>query len=284
MRQHFVSPLAPVFVLVALASVACSGGGGPPPYEGTPGASSGSSSSSGANSSSSSGGSSSSGSTSSSSGTSSSGGPRTDGPLSVVSLRATSPKLTLYPTSGESAKTEVIAIITHSGGSERIAGGQLEDDDGHVYGAFGAGANKSTFVVALDWAAINAVSPLTLERGGKRRLTARFFDNDGHRVSDALELAFQCRIVSGAPGYPLATPFPSEGIPTGAYLGKCFSDKQCGTQGVACANGTSCSAETGQCEDVVSSCVDRADFPLLGSAKCWCDSLPCTAGQCTCER
>ena len=222
---------------------------------------------------------------------SSSGSPgsgSSDGPLRIVSLSVTAPILTLYPTPpGETVKTEILAIVTHAEGNERVAGGQLEDATGHVFGAFEAAANKSTLVLALDWMAISAVTPLTASKGEAKSFTAKFFDNDGHKVSKSIDLTFQCRVLAGALPYLLPPGFPAEGVMTGAYDGKCFSDAHCGKSGVACGSGTSCSVRTEACEPVTMGaavgCVAREEYPWLRSSACSCGGSLCTPGSCTCN-
>lgn len=221
----------------------------------------------------------------SSSSSSGSGFSESSGPFRVVSVSATAPALTLYPvTPRETTKTEIVAIVTHTEGSEHIAGGQLMDEEGHVFGAFQAAANKGTLTLALDWFGLSAVAPLTVSKGEKKAFVARFFDSSGRTVQKSVELQFQCRVVSGALRYPLPAALPPEGIPTGAFEGKCFDDAHCGKNGVACGEGTSCSVRTESCENVVGTCVDREEFPWLASADCACPSSRCTTGECSCVR
>lgn len=268
---------------VAALLIACSGGAGSSYVPDADRGSSSSGSASGASSSSS--GSSSSNSSSSSS--SSGGSPSFDGPLQLTSLDATVRMLTLYPTPPtETIKTQLVAIVTHSGGNERIAGGRLEDEQGNVYGAFGTGANKSTFVLDIDWMQINAVSPVRVKKGGGRTFAATFFDNDGHRVTRTLELTFQCRVLSGALGFTPAQPFPSGGVLTGIYDGKCWDDTRCGVGGEPCGSGTSCNGETGACEPIdfdQVGCLDRERFLWLRSSECSCASSSCGNGECACN-
>jgi hypothetical protein len=211
----------------------------------------------------------------------------TDGPLRVVSVTPTVATLTLYPTPPtETTKTELVAIVTQQEGAERIAGGQLEDADGHVYGAFQTGANKGTLSLALDWMGINAVAPISLEKGKTKTFTARFFDDDGHEVSMDVDLAFQCRIVDGELTYTLPTTLPNGGVLTGTYQGRCFDDDHCGTSGAACTGGRSCAARTGECEpasiELGAGCVHRDDFPSMKAPPCHCGAPMCTPGTCTC--
>lgn len=182
-------------------------------------------------------------------------------------------------------KTEILAIVTQADGNQRVAGGQLEDDTFHVFGAFQAAANKSTFALSLDWMGIGAVVPLTVSKGEVKTFTARFFDNDGHRVSKSIDITFQCKVVNGALPYTVPAPLPTEGIMTGAYNGKCFSDEHCGKSGVACETGTSCSVQTETCQPVTSAggCVLRENFPWLRSPACSCGGSACFPGSCTCK-
>ena len=167
-------------------------------------------------------------SSSSSSSSSGSGFPEASGPFRVVSVSATSPVLTLYPvTPRETTKTEIVAIVTHAEGSEQIAGGQLMDEEGHVYGAFQAAANKGTLTLALDWFGLSAVAPLTVSKGDKRAFVARFFDGAGRTIQKTVELQFQCRVVAGALKFGIPASLPADGIATGAYEGKCFDDDHC---------------------------------------------------------
>jgi hypothetical protein len=124
----------------------------------------------------------------------SSSGMSANGELSIVSLTATTGTLTDGPASGETASVTFIAIVTDSNGLDTIAGGQLMDDSGTTYAAFGAGANKSTFSASLDYATMNGIHKADYPpSGGQRTFVAKFFDNKKNEVTAQVVLGLQCR-------------------------------------------------------------------------------------------
>lgn len=118
-----------------------------------------------------------------------------NGQLKIVSMSSTVPSITSEKDVSPSAPHDVtfVAIVTDTNGLSAIAGGTLVDDTGKTYGAFGAGAEKGTYALALTWTQITTVSPLTFEpKGLTRSFTARFFDNAGNTAEASVPLSFYC--------------------------------------------------------------------------------------------
>jgi len=124
-----------------------------------------------------------------------SGGTSTDGALEIVSFTNDVQAIT-DPSDGRSAvahEVTFIAIVTARGGIDTIAGGQLLDDQGKTYAAFGTGAQKGTYTASVDWSQINRVSPITFRApGAGRTFSAKFFDNDGREATAPLHVSFFC--------------------------------------------------------------------------------------------
>ncbi len=119
-----------------------------------------------------------------------------NGVLKIVSLTSTSATVTGgSPTSTESESVTFVAIVTDSKGLDTIAGGQLVDDTGATYGAFGAGANKGTYAAAITFSQINQVRAIEFGTPGTghRQLLAKFFDNEGNTATAGLDIALACR-------------------------------------------------------------------------------------------
>jgi len=156
--------------------------------------------------------------------------------LKIVSLTTTASVVTGgKPSMAESAGVTFVAIVTDTRGLDSIAGGQLMDEAGHTYAAFGTGANKSTFTATVDFAAINAVSSIDFE-GERldRTFVAKFFDNGGDEAKAAVKLALACR--------------SAEFGLLGACGGKCVDVERdgsnCGACNHACTSGQACVSRT----------------------------------------
>ena len=132
------------------------------------------------------------------------------------------------PLPTESLGITFIAIVTDTAGLDAIAGGQLMDESGATFAAFGAGANKGTYSATLDWVAMNTIhaAEFGLE-GGTRTFVAKFFDNHKNEATAQVEIKLACRSAK------------TKGL-LGACGGACIDVSRdannCGTCGNACAD------------------------------------------------
>lgn len=117
------------------------------------------------------------------------------GALHIVSLSSTVGVLTGGKLeSTDSDTVTFIAIVTNTRGLDAIAGGQLIDDTGATYGAFGAGAQKGTYTATIGWKEMNQIRALDFSAaGGEREFTAKFFDNDGDVATAKIKLKLACK-------------------------------------------------------------------------------------------
>lgn len=154
-------------------------------------------------------------------------GSSANGQLTIVSVTPTSTIMTGgAPLATESSAVTFIAIVTDTAGLDAIAGGQLMDDTGATYAAFGAGANKGTFSATLDWVTMNQIRVAEFTApGGKRTFIAKFFDNLKNEATASVELNLACRRASGE----------SVGACGGACSAVARERKNCGSCGNVCA-------------------------------------------------
>ncbi len=96
-------------------------------------------------------------------------GASANGALAIVKLSATVSTVTWNPRPTESSSVTFVAIVTATAGLDTIAGGALEDDTGALYGAFGAGSTKGTFVAMTDFAAMNRIRAIDFSNAGGTR-------------------------------------------------------------------------------------------------------------------
>jgi hypothetical protein len=162
------------------------------------------------------------------------------GDLSIISLTSTTAKLTGGERLGtESGAVTFIAIVTDAAGLDAIAGGQLTDDEGFTYAAFGAGANKGTYSAVLDWSTMNSIRGADFtSNGGQRQFIAKFFDNKKNEATSKITISLACR--------------GQDDSGTGSLMGACggecttrLTGAYCGTCGNVCPSGAAC--QTGQC-------------------------------------
>ncbi len=203
------------------------------------------------------------------SGTVTGDGPSSDGTLTIVSLSSDVNRLTRHANSDETETVNFIAIVTDTNGLDSIAGGSLEDETGATYTAFGAGAQKGTYVAAIDWSHINIVNPIDLPAGGTRVFIAKFYDNFGHTISKAIAMTFQCRFRSASTAL------------TGACHDDCYDASNCGGCGHACGTGEVCSG-AGTCVPVTMNTTSGACFDLSSVTITTCDEYCQTLGK-TCD-
>jgi Stigma-specific protein, Stig1 len=162
-------------------------------------------------------------------------GTSANGELSILSLTPTSPTMTGgAPLPTESLGVTFIAIVTDAAGLDAIAGGQLMDDSGATFAAFGAGANKGTYSATLDWATMNTIHAAEFdEKGGTRTFVAKFFDNHKNEATAKVDIKLACRSATAA----------KELLPAcgGACSDITRDAKNCGACGNSCTS-TSCVA------------------------------------------
>lgn len=117
------------------------------------------------------------------------------GALRIVDLSSTVSVLTGGRREATDSETVTfIAIVTDSRGLDAIAGGQLLDDTGATYGAFGAGAQKGTYTVTIGWDDANRIRPLDFgPQNAEREFVAKFFDNGGDVATAKIKLRLACR-------------------------------------------------------------------------------------------
>jgi hypothetical protein len=85
------------------------------------------------------------------------------------------------------------AIVTDVAGEAAIAGGNLADANGYVYGAFSTVGGQGTFTAQLSWEQVNKAQTISFAPGGgARAVTITFFDNGGGRVSTTLDVPLSC--------------------------------------------------------------------------------------------
>ncbi|WP_394826634.1 hypothetical protein [Pendulispora albinea] len=124
-----------------------------------------------------------------------SSGSSSDGALKIVSLTSDVQAITgLHdPRPTVSHAVTFVAIVTARDGLDTIAGGQIVDEVGKTYAAFGTGAQKGTYTASVEWAQINRISPITFRapKAG-RKFIAQFFDNGGRKAEAPLDVSFFC--------------------------------------------------------------------------------------------
>jgi hypothetical protein len=120
------------------------------------------------------------------------------GVLRIAALTATVSTLTGgTPLPTESNGATFTAIVTDSLGLDSLAGGQLLDDTGLTYAAFGTGAGKGTYVAAITWASVNQTRSIDFTAMGSRTFVAKFFDNQGNTATASLQMNLACRDDAG---------------------------------------------------------------------------------------
>lgn len=210
------------------------------------------------------------------------GGPASsgDGPLRIVSLTSTAATIAGGDTKGTDATTVTfVAIVTDVDGLDAIAGGQLLDDAGHTFGAFGAGTNKSTFSASLDWKALGTAGALTFAApGAKRAISAKFFDNAGRTAVATVDLGILCRSKYSIDGSPVAA-CAGECVDTRADAAHC-GDDACGAP---CPSDQACVAGKCSAFSTLPSCFSiRQIAPATPTCTAFCAAKgtgPCSGFQ-----
>ena len=204
------------------------------------------------------------------------GGPGTgmsgNGALSIVSLTTTIGMVVKHPIDSdrETDQTTFIAIVTDTKGLDTIAGGQLTDETGATYAAFGAGANKGTYTASVSWDIINNVRALAYDgTSGQRQFIAKFFDNDGNVATASVPLSFEC--------HPDPTTAGASNVLLGVCKGECVlkdSDaRYCGSCGTSCNKASRCM--NSQCiqDPGVPTCFYANRVPLAQTCEDVCGGL-----------
>jgi hypothetical protein len=195
--------------------------------------------------------------------------PGSNGVLTIAALTATVSTLTGgAPLATESNSATFTAIVTDSLGLDSLAGGQLLDDTGLTYAAFGTGAGKGTYVATITWSGIDQTRAITFVASGARTFIAKFFDNQGNTATASLQMNLACRDADGLVD-------SCGGVCT--QLSTFYAN--CGTCGHVCKNDEACMG--GTC----------ASLAVLGTSACFAESTMnynetcsdfCTAGGLTC--
>jgi hypothetical protein len=208
--------------------------------------------------------------------TSDAGGPPSivSGSLSIVSLTSTGQRLTGgKPLTSETDSLTFVAIVTDPKGLDHIAGGQLVDDGGATYAAFGAGATKGTYAATLTFATMNQVRSADFPTvGGSRKFSAKFFDNDGKAAVASIEIALACRDET----YGLI------GSCGGVCTDRAANGSNCSQCGVSCGSGQRCS--NGSCGSQTTGPDECLHAKWFGpnttcAAICAARGRPCRYGQ-----
>jgi hypothetical protein len=157
-------------------------------------------------------------------------GASSNGELKILSLTPTSQTMTGgTPLPTETGAVTFIAIVTDAAGLDAIAGGQLMDDSGATFAAFGAGANKGTYTATITWEAMATIHAADFGvSGGKRTFVAKFFDNHANEAKAAVDINLACRAAS------------KEAISScgGVCASTVHDPKNCGACGTVCSSNT----------------------------------------------
>jgi len=86
----------------------------------------------------------------------------------------------------------VSAVVTDEDGIDDVIGGSLSDASGASYGAFETAAGEGAYEIALDWSAIDTVSPIWLAESDEREMIATFFDAGGLQTTQTLTISLTC--------------------------------------------------------------------------------------------
>lgn len=198
------------------------------------------------------------------------------------------------------------AIVLDPDGLSDLAGGQLLDPDtSAAYGAFTSTGAGGTFSIALGWASIGAVRPITTAvTGSPRSFRAEFFDAEGHRAVADLSVSLRCRDDALAACSNVCVDLKTNKANCGACGNEIRDERAClngvpscpaarpdwcvGQAGGACVDLQNDSAHCGSCDNALT---DGAAFCRAGKPACragqgdYCASakrcmLPNTNGNC----
>jgi hypothetical protein len=203
-----------------------------------------------------------------------------DGDLAIVSLTPTVDTITGGDTkSTESNSVTFIAIVTDAAGLDTIAGGQLMDDSGATYAAFGAGANKGTYSATLTWGQLNSIRAAEFDaQGGSRTFVAKFFDNAKNEATAETEIKLACRrgnALANACGGACVDPKTDSD-----HCGKC--NNSCGANmcisGI-CTTGPQFTPDPANTDILQTQCIAPSNFASNTTCEKLCSSAnegPCT--------
>lgn len=111
----------------------------------------------------------------------------TQGALRFLSLGTNVSSLT----TGETVR--FTALLTHTSGAEKIVGGQIASLDGKTkYTSFTNDGRPGSFSADLTWTQINQAVPAGFATEEKRQFLIEFFDVNGEKGSQTLELRLHC--------------------------------------------------------------------------------------------
>lgn len=130
-------------------------------------------------------------------------GPQTDmtqGALRILSLGTNVSSLT----TGETVR--FVALLTHTGGADKIVGGQVSSTDGKIrYASFSNDGRPGSFSVDLTWTQINQAAPASFATEERRQFVVEFFDVNGEKTSQMLEVRLHCGTDPACKGQCLKT-------------------------------------------------------------------------------
>jgi hypothetical protein len=163
-----------------------------------------------------------------------------------------------------------VAVLTDPMGVDNLAGGTLTSTDGTIqYGAFGQGAQKGAYSLALSWMEINKASPIDFTRpSGSITLLAVFFNAQGIKSTRSTTLTLTCNGLDACDG-ACKTLLGSDNANCGACGSKCATNN---CSGGMCPAGipTYTSATEVDCQTVCTmngkSCVQCTPNTFFGTA------------------
>jgi photosystem II stability/assembly factor-like uncharacterized protein len=94
-------------------------------------------------------------------------------------------------TTGETVR--FVVLLTHTSGADKIVGGQISSPDGKTkYTSFTNDGRPGSFSADLTWTQINQAVPAGFATEEKRQFLIEFFDVNGDKGSQTLELRLHC--------------------------------------------------------------------------------------------
>lgn len=183
-------------------------------------------------------------------------------------------------TAGQSVRFS--ASVWDPDGAADFVEGTLEDNSGHVFGAFGSNPNNTSFSYFLSWDDMNLATPIDFTTDEQRKFLARFHDMAGNEVSQLAQLRLHC---------------DGDAACGGDCVDLSADEAHCGQCNHACANGSECTggaclarqswtpATLGSCQDTCTSaypgstCAPRCELGV-GAPAAAVATYSCTSGAC----
>ena len=182
-------------------------------------------------------------------------------------------------TEGEAVR--FTAVVTDPDGIDDLIGGTLRDPVSRgTYGSFTTSAAEGSYQIEVTWADVQFIRSIDFTRSATRTFEAEFFDQDGNRVVESIEIELYC--VDG--DVPAACggecrDFGSVGDCGGCDV-ECIPNAECAGTGDTRSCG--CPAGFGECDGV---CEFLGDEENCGSCGNVCDVFRggfCDGTACAC--